>query len=123
MTRRKAIRQHQVGRIGGTLRCLGETLRELKCLEKFAIVELVDAQPPEGTQAIILVIEPLRQFESDLECRARIPRTTLAIRQRPAEGPRELHAQACWIHSAIVQLRERQFGALATFAEQRQVDP
>ena len=52
-----------------------------------------------------------------------LPRTTLAIRQRPAEGRRELHAQARCIHSAIVQLRERQFGALATFAEQRQVDP
>ena len=119
----KAIGQHQVGRIGRALRCFREALSEVECLEKFAIVELIDAQAPEGAQAIMLVIEPVRQFEGDCECWARIPRTTLAVHQRPAERRRELHAQACRTYSAIVQLRERQFGALATFAEQRQVDP
>jgi hypothetical protein len=31
-------------RIGGDLRCLGETLSELECFEKFATIKLVDAQ-------------------------------------------------------------------------------
>ena len=84
----KAIGQHQVGRIGRALRCFGEALGELERLEKFAIVELVDAQAPESAQAIILVIEPVRQFEGDRERRARIPRTTLAVHQRPAERRR-----------------------------------
>src|SRR3981189_3639576 len=92
---KKAIGQHQVGRIARALRCLGETLSELECFEKFAIVELVDAQTPEGTQAIVLVIERVRPFEGGCECRARPRRRTWAIRQRPAKVRLKLHAQAC----------------------------
>src|SRR2546429_2558773 len=77
---KKATGQHQVGRIARALRCLGETLSELECFEKFAIVELVDTQTPEGAQAGVLVIEPARQFEGGCEGRARSPRTTLSIR-------------------------------------------
>ena len=77
----KTIGQHQVGRIVRTLRCFRETLSELECLEKFAIVELVDAQAPEGAQAKMLVIELVRQRQRDRKCRACIPRTTLTVHQ------------------------------------------
>ncbi len=85
---------------------------------EFAVVELVDAQAPQGAQAKMLVIELVRQRQGDCECRPRIPRTTLAVHQRPAERHRELHPQPCRTGSAIVQLRERQLGALPTLAEQ-----
>ena len=60
---------------------------ELECFEKFAIVELVDAQAPEGAQAIVLVIEPVRQFEGGCRVPGPHPAHDLGHTSATSRGP------------------------------------
>ena len=112
------IGQHQVGRVWRLLRGFREAMGKLQRLAEFSIVELIDAQAPQGAQPVILVIEPVCQLKRRRKRWASPPCATLSIHQGPAERRQQLHAQA--LVAGLIELCYCQLGALATLAKQRE---
>src|SRR5262249_61648772 len=110
-------------RIGGVFRGLPEATGKLERLAERPIVELVDTQPPEGAQPVVLVVEPVRELEGRRQRRTGLAGAPLAVHQRPAECRRQLPPQSRGVRRTIVELCQCRLAALATFAEQRQTNP
>jgi hypothetical protein len=89
---------------------------KLQRLAEFSIVELVNAQAPQGAQPVILVVEPVRQLKRRRKRWASSPCAALSIHQGPAERRQQLHTQA--LVARLTELCYCQLGALATFAKQ-----
>src|SRR5262249_43380422 len=87
------------------------------------IVELVDTQPPEGAQPVVLVVEPVRELEGRRQRRTSLAGAPLAVHQRPAECRRKLHPQSRGVRRTIVELCQRHLAALSTFAHQPHTTP
>ena len=119
----QAVGHHQVDGIGRTGDDVGEALGELQRLAEFAVVELVDAQPPERAQAIVAIAELVGELERRGPGGPRLARAPDAVHQRPAERRRQLHAQAIGIRGVGIEPCHRPLDALAAFAEQRQLHP
>ncbi len=117
------IGHHQVDGIGCPGHDAGEALGVLQGFTEFAIVELVDAQPPQRPQAMVAILEPVGELERRGPCRSRLARASDPVHQRPAERRRQLHAQAIRIHGGGIKPCHRPLDALAAFAQQRHLDP
>jgi len=59
----ETIGHHQIDRIAGPSGQTGEASGEVERGAKIAVVELIDAQGPEGTQLVTCVVEAFREFE------------------------------------------------------------
>src|SRR5271165_7457852 len=81
----KTIGHHQIDRIAGLCRQSGEARGEFERDAKLAIVELIDAQAPEGAQPVALVVEPFRELERGCPCGAGVSGAADAVHQRPAK--------------------------------------
>src|SRR5262249_17746711 len=102
---------------------LSETVSKLERLAKFAVVELIDTQAPQRTQPIVPVVKLFGERESRRQGRACLAGAALAVHERPAKRRRKLHAQPLGGGKPIIELCQRQPGALAAFAEQREANP
>jgi len=59
---RRRSAHHQIDRIAGLSRQTGEASGEVEGGTKIAIVELIDAQAPKGTQPVAGVVEAFREL-------------------------------------------------------------
>ncbi len=100
-----------------------KAIGEVERLAKFAVVELIDAQPPQRAQQIVVVAELLGQPQRLAPGRTRLARPADAIHQRPAARRRQLHADARGVRTGLIKPCQRQLGALAAFRQQRQLHP
>ena len=90
----ETVGHHQIDCIAGLLRQTGEAPSEVERGAKIAIVELIDAQGPEGAQPVGRVAQRFRKLERGRPSGASLSGAADAVHQRPAERCRKLHALA-----------------------------
>ena len=90
---------------------------------KLAIVELIDAQAPEGAQPVDRVVEPFRELERGRPAGAGLSGAANPVHQRPAKRPGKLHAWSRGRGIGAVEARQRPLDPLAALTQQRQLHP
>jgi hypothetical protein len=90
----------------------------VECGANIAIIELIDAQAPEGAQ----LVARLAQRRGELErCRpggARLSGAADAVHQRPTKRRGKLHAWSRGFEIGAAEAGERPFDPLAALAQQ-----
>ena len=119
----QAIGHHQIDRIVGVRRQSGEAPGEFKRGTKIAIVELIDAQAPQGAQPIARVVEPFRELERSYPGGAGLSGAADAVHQRPAKRRGKLHASSRSRGIGAVEAGQCPLDPLAALAQQRKLDP
>ena len=82
---KETIRHHQIDCIARICREAGEAPSEFERGAKVTIVELVDAQAPEGAEPVSPIVEPFRKRERGCPSGTGLSGAADAVHQRPAK--------------------------------------
>jgi hypothetical protein len=119
----KTIGHHQIDRIAGKCRQTGEAPGKFERGAKIAIVELINAQAPEGAQPVDGVVEAFRELQCGRPGGAGLSGAANAVHQRPAERIGKLHARPRGCRLVAFEPGQCPIDPLAALAQQRQLDP
>ena len=119
----ETIGHHQIDRIAGVCRQTGEAPGKFERGAKIAIVELINAQAPEGAQLVDRVVEAFRELQCRRPGGAGLSGAADAVHQRPAERIGKLHAWPRGCRFGAFEPAKCPFDPLAALAQQRQLDP
>src|SRR6266446_4440119 len=110
-------------RVGG-IRCgPREGLRKRHGLPDIAAIHAIDPQAPERPQAIVGVVQPVRDLERTRKGRARCRNGALREQQRRAQGGQELHFAPLVATRSGPQTGERLFHAPSALVHEREMRP